>query len=209
MPLDSVTPRPPKDIPIIFSEGMVRAELADLKTQTRRLATSPLAKVQPNDRLWVRESYQLLSWGDYEVTRYQPCDVRYAATDTLAKADREIRGYPWRPSIHMPRWASRITLVVEDVRFQRLRDISEDDAIAEGVETERCCGVPSDVCGVHLGGCCGQPEAVKPAEAFRQLWNSLHDKPGERWEDNPEIVALTFAVHRCNIDKLAAEVAHA
>ncbi|WP_114862064.1 hypothetical protein [Azospirillum brasilense] len=111
--------------------------------------------------------------------------------------------------MHMPRWASRITLVVEDVRFQRLQDITEEDAIAEGVETERCCGVPSDACGVYLGGCCGQPEAMEPVEAFRQLWNSLHDKLGERWEDNPEIVALTFVVHCCNIYKLAAEVAHA
>ncbi|NUB05871.1 hypothetical protein FW320_06730 [Azospirillum sp. Vi22] len=200
MPLDSVTPRPPKDIPIIFSEAMVRAELADLKTQTRRLATSPLAKVQPGDRLWVRENFQLLSWGDYEVTRYQPCDVRYAATDTLAKADREIRGYPWRPSIHMPRWASRITLIVEGVRFQRLQDISEFDARAEGAEL--CAnGWWFDRNPILAGS--------DARGAFYCLWNSLHDKPGERWEDNPEIVALTFAVHRSNIDKLTAEVAHA
>ncbi|QCO07307.1 hypothetical protein [Azospirillum argentinense] len=195
MPLDSVTPRPPKDIPIIFSEAMVRAELADLKKQTRRLATSPLAKVQPGDRLWVRENFQLLSWGDYEVTRYQPCDVRYAATDTLAKADREFRGYPWRPSIHMPRWASRITLVVEDVRFQRLQDITEEDARAEGAEP--CAN----------GWWFGRNPILAGSEArgaFYCLWNSLHDKPGERWEDNPKIVALTFTVFRANIDVLPA-----
>ncbi|MBK4723552.1 hypothetical protein JJL56_32445 [Azospirillum sp. YIM DDC1] len=109
-------------------------------------------------------------------------------------------GFTWKPAMHMPRWASRITLVVEDSRFQRLQDISECDARAEGA-AECANGWWFDRNPVLAGS--------DARGAFYCLWNSLHDKPGERWADNPEIVALTFAVHRCNIDRLAVEVAHA
>ena len=190
-----------RDIPIIFSAPMVRALLDGRKTQTRRLATSPLAKVQPSDRLWVRENFQLLSWGDYEVTRYQPCDVRYAATDTLADADREIRGYPWRPSIHMPRWASRVTLVVEQVRIMPLKSISEEDAKAEGI-------APNPT---QPGTWMDYPEGssaaglAHPRLSFRSLWESLHGAGS--WSSNPLVIAPTFSVHRVNIGALLMETA--
>lgn len=100
----------------------------------------------------------------------------------------------------MPRWASRITLIVTDVRVERLQNISEADAIAEGVDTERCCGVPSDSCGTHLGGCCGQPEAVEPVEAYSDLWDEING-PGA-WDANPWVAAYTFTVHHQNIDQI-------
>ncbi|QCO03433.1 hypothetical protein [Azospirillum argentinense] len=211
MPLDSVTPRPPKDIPIIFSEAMVRAQLADLKTQTRRLATSPLAKVQPGDRLWVRENHWLFGrWredGKTGTGRVRRVFDKIGQTATFEKPGNDNMaywgggtGFTWKPAMHMPRWASRITLVVEDVRFQRLQDITEEDARAEGAEP--CAnGWWFDQSPV-LAGCDARG-------AFYCLWNTLHDKPGERWEDNPEIVALGFAVHRCNIEGLPTqEAAH-
>lgn len=94
----------------------------------------------------------------------------------LIGANRKVR-----PSIHMPRWASRLTLLASLVRVQRLQDISEDDARAEGVE------MLAD-------------RSYRTGFAF--LWNSLHSKPGTRWGDNPWIVAITFVVQRGNIDTL-------
>ena len=94
-----------------------------------------------------------------------------------------------RPSIHMPRWASRMTLTVTAARRQRLWMITEADAIAES-------------CAGRLGPNPDFPDEWDPSpeEEFGMLWNSLHNKPGERWADNPEIVALTFTVERRNID---------
>ncbi|TWA74140.1 hypothetical protein FBZ82_101155 [Azospirillum brasilense] len=154
------------------------------------------------DRLWARENFQLLSFGDYEVTRYQPCDVRYAATDTLADADREIRGYPWRPSIHMPRWASRLTLVVEQVRVERLQDITREDVYAEGAITDEWLQWREDA------GNIGMPEGSSiedERDVFARLWTSLHG--ADAWDANPWVVALTFAVHRRNIDAIPMQEA--
>lgn len=87
------------------------------------------------------------------------------------------------PSIHMPRWASRLTLTVTDVRVQRLQEISEEDAQAEGVP-------PFVWVGRHLDA----PHRYN----FQLLWDELHG-PGS-WDADPHVVALTFAVERRNID---------
>lgn len=140
--------------PILFSAPMVRAILSDAKTQTRRVVKLPrwaepgtleegadgalaIARVSgcladvpcpygsPGDTLWVRETWQ---------TATTPTDrdlsmVRYAADGPVHCEGDE---WTWRPSIHMPRWASRITLRVTSVRVERLHAITEDDAAAEG-----------------------------------------------------------------------------
>lgn len=198
------------DRPIHFSAPMVRALLDGRKTQTRRvLKPQPPTGLMPEcfaiageaqpigarwsrgDRLWVRENWQALSHGDYLPTKSQPCDLRYAATEPLACLTSEVRGYPWRPSIHMPRWASRLTLTVTDVRVQRLQDISEADARAEGVST---IPEPNDLKWEHYS-----PHGV----AFVALWNSIHG-PGA-WDANQWVAAYTFTVHRCNIDQMEAD----
>ena len=207
---------------IIFSAAMVRALLDGRKTQTRRLLSlrgyrgfrefgpsdtagydwhfrradacwcdvteGRLRELLPyasGDRLYVRENFQMLSFGDYAPTKHWPADVRYAATDTLADSDKDVRGYPWRPCIHMPRFASRLWLEVTDVQVQRVAGISHADAKAEGVDWQADYG-------------------LSPREHFAALWNSLHGKPGERWEDSPWIVAVTFTVHHGNIDARGA-----
>ncbi|MEH7827630.1 hypothetical protein [Gemmobacter denitrificans] len=114
--------------------------------------------------------------------------MRYAATDACADLAADVRGYPWRPSIHMPRWASRITLTVTDVRVQRLQQISEADAVAEGVSP---ISEPNDLKWEHYS-----PHGV----AFAALWNSLHGHGA--WEANPWVVVPTFTVAHGNIDKL-------
>ena len=96
----------------------------------------------------------------------------------------------WRPSIHMPRWASRITLHITDVRVQRLQDISGYDAVAEGV--------------CEFGVEPPLHEDLEEARGhFRDLWNSLYGR--DAWDANPWVCALTFTVQRGNID--SSEVA--
>lgn len=100
---------------------------------------------------------------------------------------------PKKSPIHMPRWASRLTLTVTDVRVQRLHEISDDDAVAEGCECD------SDGWRDYLfpsTQCCGTAR-----ESYRTLWNSLHGP--DAWDANPWVVAVSFSVQRGNIDQLA------
>ncbi|MFG1417225.1 hypothetical protein V5F38_05350 [Xanthobacter sp. V0B-10] len=111
----------------------------------------------------------------------------------------EINGSRWRPSIHMPRWASRLTLYVSEVRVERLQDISEADAIAEGVECD------SDGWRDYLmpqSQCCSTAR-----DSYRSLWDSLNG-PGA-WEANSWVAAYTFAPRLGNIDTLPATIQEA
>ncbi|WP_322882879.1 MULTISPECIES: hypothetical protein [Sinorhizobium] len=215
------------DRPILFSGPMVRALLADRKTQTRRLCKNqpppgvtiirktirPFGgepyhaferrtkfgnfggevpvKISRGDRLWVRETWQGLSFGDYQPTKSSLCEVRYPATDPCADLDGEARGYPWRPSIFMPRWASRLTLIVTDVRVERLQDISEADAIAEGIEKS---GNFPDRYLTPAG------DYAVPKVAYQRLWEAINGAGA--WEANPWVAAYTFTVIKQNIDQI-------
>ena len=105
-------------------------------------------------------------------------------------------GSPWkvRSSIHMPRWASRLTLVVVDVRVQRLREITLGDMYAEG------CTIGKDDLdrGVLPQGWQG------PWGEFRDLWDSLNATRAP-WSSNPWVVALTFRTVQTNIDSAEAQ----
>ncbi len=178
------------DRPIIFSGAMVRALLDGRKTQTRRLATSPLAKTEPGDRLWVREAHGMPDAGRSAVRRLGLTQIAYKAEQGFTQPI--LKQYRYRPSIHMPRWASRLTLVVPEVRVERLNDISPEDCGDEGVEVHQ-----------HQNPTTGEWE---PSDTYwlpySDLWDSLHTKPGTTWDDNPAVVALTFTVHRGNIDRM-------
>ena len=90
-----------------------------------------------------------------------------------------VESVPWKSSVHMPRWASRIVLELTEVRVQRLHEIGDDDAIADGF--------------VH--GAAGNPGNGGPFDAFRVRWNARHAKRGYGWLDEPWVWALTF--NRC------------
>jgi hypothetical protein len=92
----------------------------------------------------------------------------------------------------MPRWASRLTLIVETVRLEQLRELSALDARAEGVERDG-----GDWRNYGTGA-----ECLSAIESYATLWDSLHDKSGERWRDNPAVVALIFRVEHGNIDRV-------
>lgn len=155
----------------------------------------------PGDRLWVREAFIIGYDIDDEYGR--PSGEKkawYRATDsnlTWFDPDTEstLDNPPWRPSIHMPRWASRLTLTVTDVRVQRLQEISEDDAKAEGIEGD---DYGSWICYAHEPK--GETHWADPRESYRTLWDSIHGP--DAWAANPWVCAMTFAVHQCNIDQL-------
>lgn len=215
------------DRPMLFSAPMVRALITGAKTQTRRiLKPQPIInsagllkwgtrrdivqgsaddvavaqKIWKNDRLWVRENWQGLTFGDFTPTKRQPCEIRYAATDPCADLDADARGYSWRPSIHMPRWASRITLLVTDVRVERLQDISPEDAIAEGIEPHHAGWMPYSTTFFEADGVTPANYHPDPRESYRQLWNKINGFGA--WDANPWIAAYTFTVHTHNIDEL-------
>jgi len=186
----------------------------------------------PGDRLWVRETWQEFFTDELPKDRPTPIKGRMgipARPDRQSaiafRADGEMPNHAeygkaiWRPSTFMPRWASRLTLTVTAVRVQRLQDISEDDAIAEGIyrtdptpaDIESGC-TPQDFVfqapGVRQGW--GQTKEERQRDqwwpnakgAFRLLWDSLNAKRGFGWEVNPWVCALSFDIHRCNIDEM-------
>ena len=128
---------------------------------------------KPGDRLWVRETWQAVSGNDrarHIMTHPRPDRgwLEYAATP---RADEPA--YKWRPSIHMPRWASRIMLEVTGVRVERLQDISEADAMAEGVTAGKYTGLDRAY-----------------ARAYSDLWEQING-PGS-WDANPWVWVIEF-----------------
>ena len=139
--------------------------------------------VPPASRLWVREAHRWIGRRDGD--RWSGW-IEYRADGALKRvtdphALRPIRqllkpggASEWRPSIYMPRWASRITLEVTEVRPERLQDISEEDALAEGVRGDEG---PSD-----------QQHAV---DYFATLWDSINATRAP-WESNPWVWVVSF-----------------
>jgi hypothetical protein len=213
------------DRPIIFSAPMVRALLSGGKTQTRRLATSPLRRCEVGDRLWVREAFAVRSiFSDVVEVGYSASErashTEYVEQIPIGLAKGAKVTWPKaRPSIHMPRWASRLTLIAEAVRVEPLQAISNDDAFDEGVDNGAWdqAGVARDYShpdawfvGWSMGvnaPCSSVDEDQLYRMSFSTLWNSLHTTEGKRWEDNPDVLALTFRVVRGNIDRLPGAVA--
>lgn len=208
------------DRPIIFSAPMVRALLDGRKTMTRRLAWKPLViaiqtegrpteevrdaspwqRVQPGDRLWVRESVcadehqfglsvrYIADDGTVHLADTEEDRERHFLLRAYRTADPDLQGPFTVPSIHMPRWASRLTLTVTAVRVERLQEISEEDVLTEGArcEADRW---------THDADAFWFDDA---RTSFRHLWDEIHDKGA--WDANPEVVVLTFIVERRNID---------
>ncbi len=227
--------------PILFSAPMVLALLDGRKTQTRRpikpqpiihdngsyrwdgclggfkgcagthvedfpkLASwyCPYGKV--GDLIWVRESFRIESSGVQSV---------------YYRADEEWhKGAGWKPSIHIPRWASRLTLKITNVRVERLQDISEADAKAEGCfftdYGRKCFHQNKPPCDV---GDCKAPENTHPQRdgwmwkdtnsdqqclgsaktAYGNLWNTING--AESWNANPFVWVIEFEVHKMNIN---------
>ncbi|CAH1665512.1 MULTISPECIES: hypothetical protein [unclassified Chelatococcus] len=154
------------------------------------------------DRLWVRET-----WTACMVHGWTIADARSRLfeEEIIYRSDGHQSIDGWWSSIHLPREFSRLTLIVTDVRVQRLQDISEEDAIAEG------CGLTSEQVATN------NELAQRPPPVhgdfwhmstgrgnFLALWSDIHGGI-DAWDANPWVAAYTFTVHRCNIDQMEAE----
>lgn len=139
---------------------------------------------KPGDRLWVRETWAARHAYDGHKPIHIPALAQwhYAATE-----DRG--GLLWRPSIHMPRWASRITLEVTGVRVERLQEISEADALAEGVYDGAACKCAEPLDFVRSCGTCGG-RLVDSVGLYRALWDQING-PGS-WDANPWVWVVEF-----------------
>lgn len=139
---------------------------------------------QPGDRLWVRETWaydlnvdreetpELLAW----IRERGSSRINFRGTGAQQTGCGGAPGR-WRPSIHMPRWASRTTLEIIDVRVERLQEITEEDARAEGVE-------PAPFCKA------GRPSGMEHVEAFEDLWDSINGAGS--WDANPFVWRIEF-----------------
>ncbi len=193
--------------PIIFSGEMVRAILAGRKTQTRRVVkldgfggdpvyetadgefhdTAELCPYgQPAGRLWVRETFKTI--GVYSDRRqvlieYKAGGRSYAehVPDWCRYYDRANNGR-WSASIHMPKWASRLTLEVTGVAVARLQDISEEDAYLEGVKPYVAKGIGGQMVGAD----------VSHRHSFIELWDSINKSRGYGWDTNPWVWVVEF-----------------
>lgn len=213
--------------PILFSGPMVRAILAGLKTQTRRIVKDERMPTvfrtgepesvpswyfdqcphgKPGDRLWVRETWA-------PSVKAPKCQIAFQAdgrcygfggdgaggylrifhgwlVDSTTRGDQPGDTFGrgmyrrWKPSIHMPRWASRISLEITDVRVERLQEIDEEDAMAEGVQVD------------DLGDAVFEDENDDlnfgtAKAAFSGLWDSINGKRAP-WRSNPWVWVITF-----------------
>ncbi|HAK9340445.1 MULTISPECIES: hypothetical protein [Escherichia] len=182
-----------KERGMIFNDEMVRAILGGNKTQTRRIveekfygravAAELLAKHcpygKPGDRIWVRETYRVHGKATDVATLVYRASVRNSWTEQTHRVPVEVCNKPvsekWTPSIHMPRWASRILLEITDVRVERLHDMSEADAKAEGATPATYKITPSEA--VYRVG-------------FGDIWRSIYGQ--DNWLSNPWVWVIEF-----------------
>jgi hypothetical protein len=204
--------------PIIFNTLMVQAILDGRKTQTRRVINPSRKQINFMGDMDIRslvrpdesteEWLQLRSENGSPVTcikvPYRPGDVLYVR-ETWSRDESgeyvyrtnygttEDDSFPpsmfkWKPSIHMPREAARIFLRVTNVRIERLQDISEDDARAEGMESEEYLEYYEWAVSV------APPGSILPTirSAFAGLWDKLNARRGYGWDTNPWVWVIEF-----------------
>lgn len=199
--------------PILFSAPMVRAILAGKKSQTRRIVKprredGAIVDVNPDgmpiersgggrgfravrlevldrcpygvpgDRLWVRETFRAGGSGNLKVVGL------LAGIHYRADLDEPEAPGQWKPAIFMPHWASRITLAVTSVRVERLQDISEEDARAEGMEGNHAIGD-------ERGFVATMQNVYR--RTFARGWDGINGKRGS-WDDNPWVWVVGFSV---------------
>ncbi|MDW9814972.1 hypothetical protein GOB25_07800 [Sinorhizobium meliloti] len=183
-------------------------------------------RINAGDRLWVKENAAVRheSWhhvdGDAHQVCYRADEDEHGRWLGLASCGNGIRRgkapsvFPrkshnldgslrWQPSIHMPRWASRLTLIVTDVRVERLQDISEADAKAEGLQTYL--DGDADDNGrariyEYFRGSDDLEWERDPVDAYLSLWDAINGDGAA--QANPWVVAYTFTVIKQNIDQI-------
>lgn len=207
--------------PILFSGPMVRAILDGTKTQTRMvvkpqptldhglvfegIALGKFGAVSDSeiacpygtigDRLWVKETFYRghgPTWGDHCIVFHADKSFRWHPGSGLD--DYDLKQFDKKPSIFMPRHASRITLEITNIRVERVRDITRDDAMEEGVERVDPYSITPDL-PPGMPACwkdyAGKGWMASPIESFRTLWDSINAK-SHPWAANPWVWVIEF-----------------
>jgi hypothetical protein len=202
-----------KELPMIFPTPSVQAILEGRKIMDRRVVKADLDSRgvrftnrwedwhgnivkcpfgKSGDILWVRETFKVegsMSHGQSVLGVTYKANDRWVENESKEVFNIYHRGNTgWRPSTQLPKNAARIWLQVEDIKVERLQDISEEDARAEGLKVQQTKLGESYfdyTTGYHNG-------LFKPRASFRTLWQSLHGP--ESWEANPWVWAVTFKV---------------
>jgi hypothetical protein len=134
---------------------------------------------QPGDRLWVREAFRFYD-SRTECACYDPCNCARDNGKPIYRATADCSGeYKWKPSIHMPRWASRITLEIVSVRVERLNEIRPADCIAEGIEVGDFADIQHDCA-----------NGISLVDRFCALWESINGAGS--WQQNPWVWVIEF-----------------
>jgi len=168
----------PDDARLIYACGTFSLEIDG---EFQRLAQCPYGYI--GDRLWVRETFKYTDFDLRDAGKLpHRCEVEYklngirkwvtATTDTQILIPDQ-----WRPSIFMPRWASRITLEITDIRVHKVDEITEQDAIAEGFKADDFA-----------------PQCITARCRFAQTWDGINEKRGYGWKPNLWVWAITFKV---------------
>ena len=196
--------------PILFKGPLVVKILSDEKTETRRVADPKLWPLieeiervngklvwqcadfdlkcrYDHEQLYVRETHRFVEREDgLDMIEYKADGLRRAIPNTKDAGDYVVgRFNKWRPSIHITRWASRIDLKVEEIKLERVQDITEEGAKAEGVEpipVECVCGAT----GRHLG------DRPSYRYGFEKIWDEINQSRGFGWESNPPVWVVRF-----------------
>lgn len=177
--------------PILFQKEMVQANLENRKNQTRRtvkdeflrewLASFPLSKNllnkhcpygKPGDLLYVRETF---------------IKSEYATDLYYYKTDGGVSG-KWKQSIHLPKSGSRIWAMVEDIRVERVKDISEEDAKAEGIEPTK----KDSRTGLQYFKNYLDSTLSNPVQSFQSLWASINGRAS--WDANPWVWVIKYRI---------------
>lgn len=210
---DKIKEKHGKPKPILFNSEMVRAILDGRKTQTSQIV-KPQPKWQSEIKLWQWEN---IAWANGDNPKipfhqkqnkfpYGPGDILYVRETfypckhffvdgerqhfykaSMNEKEMEIfnnNDWNWKPSIHMPKEATRIFLKVTDVRVERLQEISEEDARAEGIANYAA----------KSNGEKFFENMIDVREAFKDLWDSINEKRGYGWENNPFVWVIEFEV---------------
>ena len=193
----------------IHNQAAFRLPQSDLCTST---CVCPHGK--PGDLLYVREAWRTPESLDHlspseiaqrckEAGYHGPWCPIVTVADNTAHNWSEEDGFRddeptgrFRQGMHMPRWASRITLRITEIRVERVRDINEAGAIAEGIERSKI--------EQHLWRAYEGATGTCPRAAFALLWNSINEARGFGWDANPWVWVICFEVIRANVDDVLA-----
>lgn len=159
---------------------------------------------QPGDRLWVRETWAIASKATDLVKVYYAASEKQSHTEfhkyfPVELANNMLPTWPkYRPSIHMPRWASRVTLEITGVRVERLQDISRNDAVAEGVDWKTCPthqtmqSLNAQLAARKFGMSAHYEAEIDYIAGYHKLWESINGAGS--WDANPWVWVIEFKV---------------